>query len=70
MTTQEAFPVGSRVIMFGDHPWAGHVGTVVDYETFTGLESDGERPIIELDDGGSTTAFCPQHIGMLPRRKR
>jgi len=72
MTTKDAFPVGSRVVMFGDHPWAGHAGEVVRYELFTGLDAAGERPIILLDDGSETTVFKPQHIGKFPvspRRK-
>ena len=69
MTTKEVFPVGERVVLFGDHPYSGQAGEVIRYEVFTGLETDGERPIILLDDGSETTVFKPQHIGRFPRRK-
>ena len=65
--SETQIPVGARVMMFGDHPWSGHSGVIVDYQVFTGLERDGERPIVELDNGMRTTAFKPCHIGKVPQ---
>lgn len=67
MTTKEAFPVGTRVILWADHPWSGHIGTVVRFQAFPGLGGAGERPVVKLDNGRLTTVFKPQHIGRVKR---
>jgi hypothetical protein len=38
--------IGARVLLKGDHPWAGHSGTVVRF----GNTILGRYPVVRLDD--------------------
>jgi hypothetical protein len=51
---------GDRVLLSGDHPWAGHTGTVLQWETLSLL---GHLvPKIQIDSGQQVFALRPDQI--------
>lgn len=52
------FSVGTRVVMSGNHPWAGHAGEVVSLER---TAATGPRPVVRLDGGGMAFVMHASH---------
>ena len=55
---------GTRVVMTGDHPWAGHSGAFVEWQN----TMFGERPVILLDNGERVFAMQPGDFGPAPQQ--
>jgi len=49
MKRKRTLQEGDRVLIRGDHPWAGHTGTVLGWETLSLLGR--QAPKIQLDCG-------------------
>ena len=50
--------VGTRVIVTGAHPWAGHSGTVIRHESWTG----GPAAVVNLDNGMQAGVTRPSEV--------
>ena len=55
-----AIECGSRVIIKGNHPWAGHSGIYVRNEYIVLL--DKAYPLVELDNGFSCVVIPPARM--------
>src|SRR5690606_15032390 len=74
--------VGQRVLVSGDHTWAGHTGTVLRHEHFRAINREGA--VVDLDVGGvrcavfggeahdweAVSAGTTMRPGERPRRRR
>lgn len=58
--------LGDRVLMTGNHSWAGEVGTYLGLEFIPGF---GERPKIKLDNGTSCFAMRPGQVKVIEAAK-
>ena len=54
--------VGDRVLMCGDHCWAGYSGVVVRFEVVHLFPELGPRPVIKLDSGQETFAMDDSEV--------
>lgn len=59
--------IGDRVIMTGDHPWAGEVGTYEGDEFISGF---GHRPKIKLDNGFGCFVMRPGQVRVIESKQR
>lgn len=47
--TRQSIKLGQRVLITGDHPWAGHTGEFIREEFISVLRVT--RPVVKLDNG-------------------
>lgn len=55
--------IGQRVLITGDHPWAGHAGEFVRKEEIPFI---GERPVVKLDGGVECFVMRPDQWQAIP----
>jgi hypothetical protein len=60
---KDRLPVGTRVIIGGDHPWAGHTGEIVRWETVHLFRAEGPKPVVKLDSGQECFVMSPTQYG-------
>ncbi len=60
-------PIGTRVLLIGTHPWAGHTGEIVRWEVVGMFASEGPKPVIKLDSGNECFAMSAADFGVLPK---
>jgi len=62
MMSKKTIAPGTRVLITGSHPWAGHSGEFVRFEE----TPFGERPIVRLDNGQECFVTRPDQWRKLP----
>ena len=60
MTASARFPVGTQVILTGDHPWAGEAGEIVGYEVLGMFPHEPARPRVRMQNGEECFATAPE----------
>jgi len=58
-----ALKIGDKVVLCGDHPWAGYRGTVVGWEVL-GLNCQ-TMTMLKLSNGARVVAQEPDHIRLI-----
>lgn len=54
--------IGKRVLIIGDHPWSGEVGTATEVKQ---VPTGTKGIIVELDNGTSCFVFKESNLQML-----
>lgn len=52
-------PVGTRVLLTGDHPWAGEAGEIIAYQKLSMFLDEPARPRIRMQNGEECFATDP-----------
>lgn len=56
------YPVGTRVLLCGKHPYSGRSGEVIGYETIKIMPELGACMKVKLDDGQESFVMEERHV--------